>query len=252
MNMYRISQKMQLIESIEEANANAVRFQLVSKRRSSVAFQNVGKYFHWYYFPEGKIFAPSKFIGYKSTSVSTYKSEGTGRDTTRVLNRYFQKLEHPSQNFDNLLEDLASWLRSMSVDVSSRILGTGGIYLPKDPSLLATKRKTQPQPETLIEGEKFDVTLSRSERNPAARRRCLEIHGVACLACGLDFVSKYGSLGAGFIHVHHLNPLSTISGAYAVDPSRDLIPLCPNCHAMIHRLKDDQSLSALKTHLTDA
>ena len=244
---------MQLIQSIEEAHANAVRFQLVSKRRGSIAFQNIGKYFHWYYFSEGRIFAPSKFIGYKSSSVSGYKSEGTGTDTTRVLNRYFQKIERPSQTFDNLLEDLASWLRSMSVDVSSKTLqGTGGIYLPKDSSLLATKRSAQAQSEQLIEGEKFEVTLSRSERNPIARLRCLEIHGVSCLACGIDFESKYGSLGTGFIHVHHLNPLSTISAAYAVDPSCDLIPLCPNCHSMIHRLKGDQSLTALKTYLTDA
>jgi hypothetical protein len=243
---------MQLIQSIEEAYANAARFQLVSKRHGSIAFQNVGKYFHWYYFPEGKIFAPSKFIGYKGTSVSGYKSEGTGTDTTRVLNRYFQKIERPSQTFDNLLEDLANWLRSMSVDVSSKTLrGTGGIYLPKDSLFLATKENARAQAEQFIEGEKFEVTLSRSERNPTARLRCLEIHGVSCLACGLDFESKYGFLGAGFIHVHHLNPLSTINGAYAVDPSRDLIPLCPNCHSMIHRLKGDQSLAALKTHITD-
>ena len=41
-------------------------------------------------------------------------------------------------------------------------------------------------------------------------------------------------LFAGFIHVHHLRPLSEIRGEYMVDPVADLCPVCPNCHAVIH------------------
>jgi 5-methylcytosine-specific restriction protein A len=52
--------------------------------------------------------------------------------------------------------------------------------------------------------------------------------------CGLNFGAVYGSLAEGFIHVHHVKPLSEISAEYEVDPIADLRPVCPNCHAVIH------------------
>ena len=45
----------------------------------------------------------------------------------------------------------------------------------------------------------------------------------------------YGEIAKGFIHVHHLIPLSEIKENYQVNPKTDLIPVCPNCHAMLHR-----------------
>ena len=38
-----------------------------------------------------------------------------------------------------------------------------------------------------------------------------------------------------FIHIHHTLELSRVPPAYQVDPVNDLRPVCPNCHAMIHR-----------------
>jgi hypothetical protein len=54
------------------------------------------------------------------------------------------------------------------------------------------------------------------------------------VVCGFDFGAVYGAEFAGFIHVHHLRPLSEIRGEYVVDPVADLCPVCPNCHAVIH------------------
>jgi predicted HNH restriction endonuclease len=54
------------------------------------------------------------------------------------------------------------------------------------------------------------------------------------VGCGFNFEEKYGSRGAGFIHVHHLNPIADAGGAYKIDPVADLRPVCANCHAMIH------------------
>jgi len=34
--------------------------------------------------------------------------------------------------------------------------------------------------------------------------------------------------------VHHLVPISKIGKKYRVDPIKDLRPVCPNCHAVIH------------------
>jgi 5-methylcytosine-specific restriction protein A len=42
-------------------------------------------------------------------------------------------------------------------------------------------------------------------------------------------------MGEGFIHVHHLVPVAKIKKRYRVVPSRDMRPVCPNCHEMLHR-----------------
>lgn len=83
-------------------------------------------------------------------------------------------------------------------------------------------------PESVTEGAKISVTVNRYERSKAARYECIEKWGVKCFACGFDFEGTYGSIGAGFIHVHHLKPLSEIGGSYELDPRKDLRPLCPN------------------------
>ena len=54
----------------------------------------------------------------------------------------------------------------------------------------------------------------------------------------MDFENMYGELGKGFIHVHHIVPISMIGKEYKIDPIKDLVPVCPNCHAMLHRCKD--------------
>jgi len=84
------------------------------------------------------------------------------------------------------------------------------------------------------EGATRQVSVTTYERSSAAREACLRHYGRDCRICGFNFGSRYGELGEGFIHVHHLVPLSDLDEAYVVDPIKDLIPLCPNCHAMIH------------------
>jgi len=56
--------------------------------------------------------------------------------------------------------------------------------------------------------------------------------------CNINFRDSYGEIGEGFIHIHHVNPLHTLDEEVLIDPVKDLIPVCPNCHAMIHRKKD--------------
>jgi 5-methylcytosine-specific restriction protein A len=53
--------------------------------------------------------------------------------------------------------------------------------------------------------------------------------------CGLNFEQTYGEIGRNFIEVHHVKPISEKGGSYEIDPRGDLVPLCPNCHRMIHR-----------------
>jgi len=86
----------------------------------------------------------------------------------------------------------------------------------------------------LVEGAVKKVLVNAYERNPVARTRCLLHYGRVCAACGINFGKLYGAAAEGFIHVHHLRALSSISAEYEVDPVQDLRPVCPNCHAVIH------------------
>lgn len=96
-------------------------------------------------------------------------------------------------------------------------------------------------PEEISEGLKYpegtvgQVRVNAYERNPAARQACVKHHGLSCAVCRFSFGATYGEIGTGFIHVHHLKPLASIKEGYDVDPIKDLVPVCPNCHAMLHR-----------------
>lgn len=79
------------------------------------------------------------------------------------------------------------------------------------------------------------VFRTEIERNAEARACCLAIKGYRCTVCGKMLEEEYGI--PGIIHVHHLHPLSETKGERYVDPEKDLIPVCPNCHAAIHSKK---------------
>jgi len=89
--------------------------------------------------------------------------------------------------------------------------------------------------KTFNEGAKKQILVNTYERSPLARAICIQHHGLNCSVCGLNFERTYGEIGIGFIHVHHINPLSEIDKNYEINPVTDLRPVCPNCHAMIHR-----------------
>ncbi|MFH5805996.1 HNH endonuclease [Alienimonas sp. DA493] len=92
-----------------------------------------------------------------------------------------------------------------------------------------------PPGAALPEGGVRQVTVNVYERSPVNRRACLAARGAACAVCAFDFGATYGPLGEGFIHVHHLAPLAAVGEEHDVDPATDLVPVCPNCHAMLHR-----------------
>lgn len=97
--------------------------------------------------------------------------------------------------------------------------------------------------ENCIEGAKITVKVNRYERSSVARQKCIDYNGCYCHVCGLNFKELYGEIGKDFIHVHHSIPLYEISAEYIVDPINDLTPVCPNCHAMLHRKINDAYLS---------
>jgi 5-methylcytosine-specific restriction protein A len=100
--------------------------------------------------------------------------------------------------------------------------------------------------DVLVEGRDVSLELTKYERSSKARELCISHHGDSCKVCGMNFGLMYGNVGSGFIHVHHIAPISEQNGEYEVDPVNDLVPLCPNCHAMAHRRNPPFSVSELK------
>jgi len=91
------------------------------------------------------------------------------------------------------------------------------------------------QPSRYSEGARKEITVNAYERNAKARQACIDHYGHQCIVCGFSFEEVYGKIGEGYIHVHHIRPLAEIGSEYEVDPIADLRPVCPNCHAMIHK-----------------
>ncbi len=85
------------------------------------------------------------------------------------------------------------------------------------------------------EGARITITVNKYERDLNARKECIRLKGTSCTICLVNLEDVYGELAKGFVHIHHIVPLSELGAEYKVDPEKDLIPVCPNCHAMLHR-----------------
>jgi len=101
---------------------------------------------------------------------------------------------------------------------------------------------------SLDEGSKTKVFVNRYERNPKARQACLKHYGYNCQICHFNFEYTYGKIGKDSIHVHHIIPISKIGENYQVNPIEDLIPVCPNCHLILHK-KNAPTVEELKAQL---
>ena len=88
--------------------------------------------------------------------------------------------------------------------------------------------------EELTEGAPKTLCTKRYERSRKARQACLAYHGYGCKICGMNFESMYGFQFREIIEVHHIVPVSQIGKNYVVDPIKDLIPVCSNCHIALH------------------
>ncbi|WP_218949237.1 MULTISPECIES: HNH endonuclease [unclassified Acinetobacter] len=65
--------------------------------------------------------------------------------------------------------------------------------------------------------------------------KLLKSYGYEIFVQQSRFEHTYGAFAKDFIHVHHIEPLHDIGKEYEVDPKEDLRPVCPNCHAMLHK-----------------
>lgn len=105
------------------------------------------------------------------------------------------------------------------------------------------------EPDSYKEGQLSYVHAIGYERNQEARKTCIDHYGCRCAICGFDFEEAYGLIGKSFIEVHHIVPIHERKEEYVVNPIKDLIPLCSNCHSMIHRRNPVYSPDELKSML---
>lgn len=96
------------------------------------------------------------------------------------------------------------------------------------------------------EGKVAQVFVNRYERNQKARQECIRHYGDRCYVCDFDFGAIYGDIAKGFIHVHHKTQLADINEEYTVDPINDLVPVCANCHSVIHLTKPAMTIEEIK------
>jgi len=152
------------------------------------------------------------------------------------------------------------WLDDLLREQKNFSLGINEIKNPNViEGLLAAERKRQatafllpdeiPAGEPFIEGATRQITVNAYERNPKARRACIDHYGATCQVCTFDFEDTYGEIGKGYIHVHHVKPVHTIQKESEVDHIHDLQPVCPNCHAMLHRQNPPLSIDELRAIL---
>jgi 5-methylcytosine-specific restriction protein A len=205
-----------------------------------------------YNFPEHSATAPqlAAVLGYKGFGGANIVMGGAGKRISEELGILppWKSDEHPN------------WF-SIVADAVKTDIGCLWVMYPALVSALENTKLVDPSigidifPDETAgytkheEGSRFRVEVNIYERNREARNKCVSHYGAHCSVCNFDFESAYGDIGKGFIHVHHLVPLSKVTKSYIVDPVRDLRPVCPNCHAMIHRRNPAFSISELKKRL---
>ena len=241
---------MEKVKDLEEVINNIHEFNHIVNFKNSIAYKRFGQFFHWYYLPQEKLFGPSKFIGYKNTTVQNYQGKGSGGETQTALKRFFNKVSRTANRHSKLKEHLETFAQSLDKRISRKTFhGTGGIYLPK--KSLVTEKLYDIVSEDLmsisieenntkgLEGAKSTKLVNVYERKAGLRTQAIAIHGVSCIVCGFNFEEKYGPHGKSFIEVHHLKLLSEFEDESMVDPETDMVVVCSNCHRMIHRKRNN-------------
>ena len=102
-----------------------------------------------------------------------------------------------------------------------------------------------------VEGRSETLLVNRYERDPRNRRAAIEKHGVRCFGCKLEMRDRYGVIADGFIHIHHTKPISSVGGPQTPHLD-DLIPLCPNCHAVVHLQNPPMTVEQIRKAMSAA
>jgi 5-methylcytosine-specific restriction enzyme A len=173
--------------------------------------------------------------------------ENASPTATEVWPQWWQNVTLSIERSPLLIEPTDKHQKELVLTWGGTLLGMVVALLP-----LEEEQLTSVEPVGLPEGAKTRVEVNRYERNPLNRAACIQAWGPVCRICNFDFGKTYGPAGQGYIHVHHVTPVSALGEGYLIDPITDLAPVCPNCHAIIHRSDPPYSLDQVRTLLQKA
>lgn len=166
------------------------------------------------------------------TGLIVIKGDPNSENYLQPGNGYFKVFDRPEKDFrwwKEQIKEAKDYPWEQYVDMND-------MFLPEEID----------SPEKYPEGAKKKIIVNRYERDIRARNKCAEDSGYICSVCSFDFEKFYGGdIGKKYIHVHHTKPLSEVPDGYEVVP-KDLVAVCPNCHAMIHQKKPALSVDELK------
>ncbi len=205
----------------------------------------------WNHYPDGLILNESWLISETGRKQSAYKQS---REHIRLIEEERYELRTFPIIFSDAYKDEdgigPSKIKEFIPELTKKILQrVGSRWLALDDATQKYLPEEIAIPEHYIEGASKKITVNAYERNSNARAKCIEHYGYVCAACSFDFEEFYGSIGREYIHVHHVVSLADIKEEYELDPIEGLIPVCPNCHAMIHRVQPALTVEQLKAHL---
>ena len=184
------------------------------------------------------VFGPSRFTGAEANTRKKHEADpGNGGITDDKIDAILgDRIRQGHPDWEGLENSYVAYCDSVDVRPSNYSKGNERTFWKLDHDFdWNVAHDLDLDATTFVEGRRIPGSVMRLERSSKARKACIKHHGTTCVVCEFDFKERYGKLGSGFIHVHHLNPLKR--GVAKVDPKKDLRPVCPNCHCMLHRGK---------------
>lgn len=164
-----------------------------------------------------------------------------GKDLTRELSNATSKYVFESYGYE-IKDESTPLLRLQKID---RQTFHADVIFPED-----VERDAR---EYMLHADKFIYGVkARFETDPEIRLKVLKQQGMSCGICGFNYENYYGDAGRGYIQIHQIIEDELKMDEFDVD--HDFIPICENCHGIIHRNKDNNlSVSELKQiiHIRD-
>lgn len=208
------------------------------------------------FYPVYRVIAEMKGLGLTAPSES---QQHLRHNLQKLLNFGWVEITQSHSQFSNIFMRYTADCQILAGASPGKSEGTRPetgktFWVRSESSLAVTTPEDLPETPSGNEGAARQITRNIFERNPTLRRACIAHYTakdgrLACQACDMDFASIYGGdIGAGFIHIHHLDPLGN-AAQRETDPLRDLVPLCPNCHAMVHKTDPPLTPAALRKRM---
>lgn len=209
-------------------------------------------YFHGPFVDSNVIARTLGFKGYGETNlnigtIGKYISEVSGIEPTYYYPRsgvmrpaYFSFVHDDTGGEWDMVPNLRKAIENLKWDMTD-----------EDFEPLLTE-ETQITRTMFRDGKLTQVWVNRYERDLKARKAAEKLHGKKCLGCELDFKKMYGDDIKDIIHFHHIRPLAKVKKEEEKDVAKDLVPLCPNCHSVVHSTEKLMTIKELQKRVQKA